>query len=348
MNTTTDAERVRRVMLSYASEPGDEITTAMIARYGTRQTLDATTGAPPEIRGVDHNQVLDWQERLSARLQTRTPDGVMEACLRHGIQIVIPGDKDWPTQLDDLSNPPVALYVRGDLSPLTRQVQDIVSIVGSRAATGYGEFTTQETVEGLTHDGFTIVSGTAYGIEGQAMRSALAAGDRPVAFLAGGLDRPYPAGHTELVERVAEAGAVVSEVPPGTTPTKWRFMQRNRLIAAASGATVVMEAGARSGSLHVATHAARLGREVAALPGPVTSATSAGTHMLIQDGVAQLVTQASDITRLIDRGAAGGSTPPGGMSSVASITHGRVRNLPDIAPCTPAHAAAQTRDGIAG
>ena len=341
MNTDHDAERVRRVQLSYASEPGDEITAAMIARYGTADTIDAITSSrPPDLRSIDHDAVIDWQDRLSARLGTRTPGGVMEASLRHGMKIVIPADPEWPTQLDDLSNPPVALYVKGDLSPLGRSLDSIVTIVGSRAATGYGEFVTQETVQQLTNEGFTTVSGVAYGIEGTAMRAALTAGDSPVAFLAGGLDRPYPAGHQELVERIAEHGAVVSEVPPGMTPTKWRFMQRNRLLAAASAATVVVEAGPRSGSLHVAAHAARLGRDVAAFPGPVTSANSAGTHLLITDGVAQLVTQAEDIRRIIDGHSPEEPTPPGGMSNVARLDQTRSRTL-------AAHDSTQTRSSIA-
>ena len=333
MNTTHDAERVRRVTLSYASEPGDDITAQMIARYGTADTLNAISGAPPALRGVDHNQILDWQERLTARTQARTPERVMEDSLRHGIRIVIPGDADWPTQLDDLPNPPVALYTKGDLSILERSLGSLVTIVGSRSASNYGEFLTQETVQGLTADGFTIVSGIAYGIEGHAMRSALVAGDNPVAFLAGGPDRAYPAGHQELVDRIAEHGAVVSEVPPGTTPTKWRFMQRNRLLAAASAATVVVEAGPRSGSLQVAAHAARLGREVAAFPGPVTSANSAGTHMLIADGVARMVTRAEDIRQLIDRDGPD-ATPPGGMSGVARIDAPRASRLAGTASAT--------------
>jgi len=328
MNTTHDAERVSRVTLSYASEPGDDITAAMIARYGSVETVDAITSSrPPDLRSVDHDAVIDWQDRLSAQLRTRTPSGVMEAALRHGMKVVIPGDPDWPTQLDDLPNPPVALYVKGDLSPLGRDTTSIVTLVGARAATGYGEFVTQETVQGLTAEGFTIVSGIAYGIEGTAMRSAIVSGDRPVAFLAGGLDRPYPAGHQDLVDRIVENGAVVSEVPPGMTPTKWRFMQRNRLLAAASSATVVVEAGARSGSLHVAANAARLGREVAAFPGPVTSASSAGTHLLISDGVAQLVTRAEDIRQLVDGITPDRPSPIGGISSVPRLDQARSRNL---------------------
>lgn len=328
MNTTQDAERVSRVTLSYASEPGDAITAAMLTRHGAVATLDAITSSrPPDLRDIDPDVITDWQNRLAARLQTRTPGIVIESALQYGMTIVVPGDPDWPTQLDDLPNPPVALYAKGDLSPLGRDITSIVTLAGSRAATGYGEFVTRETVQGLVAEGFTVVSGVAYGIEGAAMRAALAAGDRPVAFLAGGLDRPYPAGHELLFDRIVEHGAVVSEIPPGLTPTKWRFMQRNRLLAAASSATVVVEAGTRSGALHVAANAAGLGREVAAFPGPVTSANSSGTHLLISDGVAQLVTSADDIRQLVDGATPGGPAPLGGINSLPRLDPTRSRNL---------------------
>ena len=317
MNTDHDAERARRVTLSYASEPGDEITTAMIARHGTADTLDAITAASlPALRGIDHAATLAWQERLARRLPDRSASGILEACLQHGIRVVIPDDPDWPSQLEDLPNPPVAIYVRGDLSFLGRRLDSIVTITGCRAESGYGQFVTQETVQGLAADGFTIVSGIAYGIEESAQQAALANGDRSVGFLAGGLDRPYPSGLHELTERIAAQGALVSELPPGTTPTRWRFLQRGRLLAAASTATIVVEAGARSGALHVAAHAARLGRDVAAFPGPVTSSNSAGTNLLIADGVATLVTQAEDIRRMIDRDGPD-ATPPAAPGNVA-------------------------------
>jgi DNA processing protein len=142
------------------------------------------------------------------------------------------------------------------------------------------------------------VSGAAYGIDGMAHRAALASGGVTVAVLAGGLDRFYPSGHEALLTRIVESGLVLSEVPPGTPPTKWRFLQRNRLIAALTCATVVLEAGWRSGSLNTAGHAAALGRPLGAVPGPVTSAASAGCHRLIREYDAVLVTNAAEMAEL--------------------------------------------------
>jgi DNA processing protein len=173
-----------------------------------------------------------------------------------------------------------------------------MSLVGARAATGYGEHVAMEASAGLVDRGFAIVSGAAYGIDGMAHRAALASSGTTVAVLAGGLDRFYPSGHEALLTRIVESGLVLSEVPPGTPPTKWRFLQRNRLIAALSCATVVLEAGWRSGSLNTAGHAAALGRPLGAVPGPVTSAASAGCHRLIREYDAVLVTTAAEMAEL--------------------------------------------------
>jgi DNA processing protein len=144
-----------------------------------------------------------------------------------------------------------------------------------------------------------VISGAAYGIDGAAHRAALATGGHTIALLAGGVERPYPAGHASLIERVAHAGAVASEVPCGSMPTKWRFLARNRLIAAMADATVVVEAGWRSGSLNTAAHAADLGRPLGAVPGAITSATSAGCHRLLREYGATCVTSASDVRELL-------------------------------------------------
>jgi DNA processing protein len=155
-----------------------------------------------------------------------------------------------------------------------------------------------EASAGLVDRGYAIVSGAAYGIDGMAHRAALASKGVTAAFLAGGVDRFYPSGHDALLSRIVESGAVLSEVPCGTAPTKWRFLQRNRLIAAASRATIVLEAGWRSGSLNTAGHAAALGRPLGAVPGPVTSAASAGCHRLIRDYDAVCVTNADEMAEL--------------------------------------------------
>jgi DNA processing protein len=176
-----------------------------------------------------------------------------------------------------------------------------IAVVGARAATGYGEQVTIELSAGLVDREFAVVSGAAYGIDGVAHRAALASDGATVAFLAGGVDRLYPSGHDALLTRIVQEGAILSELPCGQPPTKWRFLQRNRLIAAASQATVVVEAGWRSGSLNTAGHAASLGRPLGAVPGQVTSPASAGCHRLIRDYDATLVTSADEVAELLGR-----------------------------------------------
>jgi DNA processing protein len=162
---------------------------------------------------------------------------------------------------------------------------------------------------GLSDRGVAVVSGAAYGIDGMVHRSVLASGGLTVAFLAGGVDRFYPSGHDALLGRIATVGAVVSELPCGSPPTKWRFLQRNRLIAASSVATVVVEAGRRSGSLNTAAHAASVGRPLGAVPGPVTSPSSAGCHRLIREFDAVCVTSVDEVLELAT-GVAGDASHP--------------------------------------
>jgi DNA processing protein len=181
------------------------------------------------------------------------------------------------------------------------------------------------------------VSGGAYGIDGAAHRAALASDQTTIAFLAGGVDRLYPAGHAALLTRIAERGLLVGELPCGSSPTKWRFLQRNRLIAAASRATVVVEAGRRSGSLNTAGHAAAIGRPLGAVPGPVTSPASAGCHRLIQEYGAACVTSAAEMAELT------GITDPletagdgQASTSPSAADHGeRIRVLDALSPRTP-------------
>ena len=212
-------------------------------------------------------------------------------------RLIVPGDPMWPVTLDDLgAHAPTVLWVRGDPEILCAEPR--VAIVGARAASGYGEMLAGDFAGELAAGGAVVVSGGAYGIDGAAHRAALGVEGRTVAFLAGGVDRAYPQGHQQLLRRIVDTGAVVSEVPCGTAPTKWRFLSRNRLIAAVSHATVVVEAGWRSGSLNTAGHAAALGRPLGAVPGPVTSAASAGCHRLLREYDARCVTTPAEIREL--------------------------------------------------
>jgi DNA processing protein len=172
--------------------------------------------------------------------------------------------------------------------------------VGTRAASPYGEFAAADLAAGLVERDVAVVSGAAFGIDGAAHRSALSCDGLTVAVLASGVDVPYPSGHSAMLHRIARHGVVVSEYPPGTRPTRRQFLARNRLVAALSGATVVVEAGARSGAANTASWANLLGRSVCAVPGPVTSSSSVGCHVLIRAG-ATLVTRAAEVVELIGR-----------------------------------------------
>ena len=174
------------------------------------------------------------------------------------------------------------------------------AIVGTRAATAYGEHVAADLAAGLAERDVAVVSGGAYGIDGAAHRAALAADGLTVAVLAGGIDVPYPAGHAALLRRIREDGLLVTEYPPGMRPARHRFLTRNRLVAALAGATVVVEAGARSGAANTAAWARALGRAVCAVPGPVTSSASVGCHVLLR-AEANLVTRAEDVVELVGR-----------------------------------------------
>jgi DNA processing protein len=176
-----------------------------------------------------------------------------------------------------------------------------VALVGARAATGYGEHTAAELAYDLASADVTVVSGAAYGIDGAAHRGAINAGGATIAVLGCGVDQPYPAGHSGLLDQAAERGLVLSEYPPGTPPARHRFLIRNRLIAASSAGTVVVEAGRRSGARNTAATAQALGRIVMAVPGPVTSAMSVGCHEMLRTGDAYLVTGAADVLEAIGR-----------------------------------------------
>jgi DNA processing protein len=183
---------------------------------------------------------------------------------------------------------------------LDRIAERSAAIVGTRAATAYGEHVAAELSAGLVERDVAVVSGGAYGVDGAAHRAALAAEGITVAVLAGGLDVLYPAGHSALLHRISQEGLVVSEYPPGVRPARHRFLTRNRLVAALSGATVVVEAALRSGAASTAAWARALGRVVCAVPGPITSTASAGCHALVRSG-AELVTRADEIVEIVGR-----------------------------------------------
>lgn len=261
--------------------------------------------------------------RWAPRVAELDPDRALDGLARVGGTLLVPGRPGWPRRLDDLGvEAPLCLWVRGD--PLPGSVTGrSVAVVGARAATTYGERVAADLGAGLASHGVTVVSGGAFGIDVAAHRGALAADGTTVALLAGGIDRPSPAGNLPVLERLVEAGgALVSECPPGTVPSRSRFLQRNRLIAALGGATVVVEAAWRSGALSTAARATALLRPLGAVPGPVSSMASAGCHRLLRDGAAVCVTDADEVLELLDgptAGSGGGAgTGTGGDSGTAA------------------------------
>ncbi len=238
----------------------------------------------------------------AARRTTADANADLEAAARIGVRLVGPESPDWPhfafaalehTADERLLNPaagrqrsvelvpPLAIWVKGGGDLRTLGLRS-VGVVGSRAATVYGEHVAADLAYGLGRHGFDVISGGAYGIDAAAHRAAIAAGGRTVIVSAGGLDRPYPAGNGTLYERAALDGLLISESPPGSAPQRQRFLTRNRMIAALSTGTVVVEAARRSGALNTAAHCRRLGRPLMVVPGPVTSAMSAGCHDLLR------------------------------------------------------------------
>ena len=301
-------EVIAWAVLAFVSEPGDGVLGKLVAALGVEQTAnDLIEGRPVDHwvtaandagAAVSPREASAGLDRWRPRLEHATFLRAIGQAAHVGARLLIPSDVEWPDGLRGLdAHAALTLWVRGRVEALAESPS--IALVGARAATHYGEHVAIEAAAGLVDRGFAIVSGGAYGIDGTAHRSALANGGTTVAFLAGGVDRFYPVGHEALLSRIAETGAVVSELACGAAPTRWRFLQRNRLIAAAADATVVLEAGMRSGSLNTAGHAAALGRPLGAVPGPVTSPASAGCHRLLREFDAVCVTDAAQMAELV-------------------------------------------------
>jgi DNA processing protein len=276
-----DDDRLARAGLSATVEPGDLRVARAVRADGA---------------------VAVWQRIRRRAADPPDPRRSWDSLRRLGGRLLCPGDPEWPAGLADLAGDqgevgaePFALWLCGP-ARLADVTATAVAVVGSRAATGYGLHVAGLLAEGLVGYGRAVVSGGAYGVDGAAHRGALAVGGPTVAVLAGGVDILYPRGHDRLLRAVAERGAVVSEVPPGTPPLRRRFLSRNRLIAALTLGTVVVEAGVRSGALRTLRDAHDLGRSCLLVPGPVTSPMSAGCHQALRDlPGARPVTRAAEI-----------------------------------------------------
>ncbi|HUB54097.1 MAG TPA: DNA-processing protein DprA [Mycobacterium sp.] len=287
--------------LSRVVEPPCAELAALVDRVGPAEAAER----------VRRGQVSDELAcRVEARREIDRAADDLEWLARRDGRLITPDDDEWPmlalaafgsdtVAAKPQGRPPLVLWAIGP-ARLDDMALRAAAVVGTRAATSYGEQVAADLASGLAEQDVAVVSGGAYGIDGAAHRAALAADGVTVAVLAGGLDIPYPAGHSGLLHRIGGNGLLVTEYPPGVRPARHRFLTRNRLVAAFAGAAVVVEAGLRSGAANTAAWARALGRVVGAVPGPVTSSASTGCHALLRAG-AEVVTRAEDIVELVGR-----------------------------------------------
>ncbi len=313
-NQKLDPEAFASAAWTTLVEPGDELGGLLRLTLGAAHSLDTLIKREPAKRLADRvlatkyrdlaiarfprlGQTIDEAfERWLPRLSKQAVESALKVAGAVGANFVHPESEQWPAGLSDLGlGMPAGLWVRGSLARLT----PAVSIVGSRSASPYGSWVCAEFVGQLADRGFGTVSGGAFGIDAAVHSAAVNLEAANFAVMAGGVDQFYPSSNSELLHRVAEVGAVLSELPPGARPTRWRFLQRNRLIAALGRATVVVEAGYRSGAINTANHALGIGRPLGAVPGLINRSTSDGCHRLIRDGLAQLVGGQNDLFDLV-------------------------------------------------
>lgn len=294
----SEDERTARAALSRLGEPGDLRLAALVRGLGAVRVYELLRGEQ-DLGGVYTD--------VAARLRGLDVTRELREAAQAGIRFICPGDDEWHPGLDDLDRAgalhrrggaPIGLWAKGPLE-LAAACRRAAAVVGSRSATTYGAGVATDLAAHLAGQGTTVVSGAAFGIDVSAHRGALGMRGPTVAVLACGVDRAYPSAHKNLLDRIADTGLVVSELPPGCAPTKLRFLSRNRVIAALGQATVVVEAAVRSGALNTASWSTRLHRVLMGVPGPVTSAPSAGVHELLRRGEAQLVTRGEEVLELL-------------------------------------------------
>jgi DNA processing protein len=290
--------------ISMVTEPGDRMAGALGRSLGRLELVELLIEGLPTASVVSalsqagelescrqsfgdlESTLADSRQRWLPRVSKSRLEHLFSQSATLKLQLVTNEQVNWPSGLNDLQDSaPAMLFVEGNYKAMS-SLDDAVSIVGSRAASTYGIQVTKRLVSELAHAGRPTVSGGAIGIDAQVHLSSVEQKLTTIAVMAGGMDRKYPKANFPLFTRVRERGALISELPPGVAPTRWRFLQRNRLIAALTPTTVVIEAGIRSGSIRTANNALELDRELFAVPGSVLSGTSLGTNGLIVENKA--------------------------------------------------------------
>ena len=308
-----DSERwLAWVIWSHLTEPGDMLAGQLVQSWGPKAALQAVragdiallTSVITESTGEEDFALRNTEiaaelgeaiKRWCARDNNLAAVRSLEHWARLGGQVVTPDDHDWPSGLSHLgAGSPHALWLRGNRSALDL-LDQAVSIVGSRNVTSYGQYCAQSIAEDLVQADYLVVSGGAYGVDAEAHRGALAAQGVTIAVLAGGADRLYPTGNSALLQEIMNSGCVLAEQPPGNAPTRWRFLQRNRLIAALGQVTVIVEMALRSGAKNTMHHALAMSRDVFAVPGPIHAQTSRGCNIAIAEGKARIVTSVGEL-----------------------------------------------------
>lgn len=286
--TTPEDALLAALRLSMVEGIGPRLSQALLERFGSPEDVfEASEYELREVEGIG--------PKLSSAIRRAVddidPQAEVDLARQHGARFILRGTSGYPTMLAAIPDPPLVLYVQGNILP---QDAVAVAVVGSRHATHYGTTQAERLAGSLARAGVTVVSGLARGIDAAAHRGALNAGGRTIAVLGSGLAKLYPPEHAELALQITAQGAVVSEAPMLQEPVAGAFPQRNRIISGLSSGVLVVEASERSGALITVVHAIEQGREVFAVPGPIDSRMSRGCHHLLRDG-ARLVESVDDI-----------------------------------------------------
>ena len=284
-------EKTARLVLFSAIMPGNIFWGNQVASLGASQVYQKI------IKESSYSRISDYQD-VKEKVATLKPLDLIAELRKSDSEFISPTDLDWPIPLMDLSSPPIGLVIKGDreiLGSLDRSI----SIVGSRRPTEYGLAVSNKLAADSATAKVVVISGGAYGIDTAAHKGAVGAGGSSVAVLAGGFNHLYPTENKRLFSQITNKGLLISEVMPSVKSQPSRFLIRNRLIAALSKATVVVEAEFVSGSIRTARDAAEIFRPVFAIPGQISSPLSAGCHRLIADRVADIATTLVEILEVI-------------------------------------------------